>query len=982
MNPRTGRPERVFVNIEAVYPEKDVELSFEELRAMSRGWANRDWRRKQPSPMRLTTGNAQRSPQVLTSSDPVDIENLSQSFHQNLSMIDTSTQSMVGMPDPKPTKQRRVKVREVKQEVQTVKTRLESPSGPKIRRKGSAEPTMTFHSKAATNEIYDMINRPIDTPEPEDTQTGDETDFGDDTYSTAGESTGTGRISTATSEFGDDTLASIPNDQNTGSQPDSVSPWSDFTASKHLPKPDSKSKIKPQHRRIDSDDMTGNLSSSQNPTQTSRIGGSFDTQAIAAIANQDFDDLDTKAIALIAGDSNQTMPRVEEELDEAAVSEDLKTTVGISSPEHVEIHNEPRYIPLPPEDYEPTPFRTYRDPAAVAQNKLPFMTPIVERTESSLASTVYKDADYFDSKTPSRSAHNKYYSPSKLNLDELLISSPQNGSPQSSKRRLSHTGATEEELITSSPQKKPHVSPAKIDKPSFEIYKDTSVEENKAEDVVVKPEPPAAPIQQPPKHCKGPIISDLQCNPCDPALRQQILDSTDPPLSTYEGYDDASSETFNHHAALKVYADKLAKQKPAKFSPRKSQNENKAITKTIAPTLKFKNTSRVYAVKRELGKGAFAPVYLVDSYDSNSTTTRETPVDPTSSVTQRANLEALKSESPPHTLVWEFHILRLLRSRLPPSSRILASIIEAHECHLYHDEAYLVLSYSSQGTLLDLVNLFKADNVRMGKAVEGTGLDEGLCMFFAVELLRTLVTLHESNIIHGDLKADNCLVRFDYGELTQPYDNDGKGGWSAKGLKLIDFGRGIDVSEKVFDHRVKFMADWEAHREECNEVREGRLWKWVVDWYGAAGVIHSLLFGRYMETVPVQHPPPKLVTNTDDEDDALRNAEAECEGDDADDDDGRRLGGEQTIAIHSKKHYKTKEPLKRYWEKELWTQVFGILLNTGSEHNAEIRGREMGRVREMMEAWLEREGERGGRDLRGMVRRGERLVGGGGGLRK
>lgn len=966
MNPRTGRPERVFVKIEAVYPDKDLELSFEELRAMSRGWANRDWRRKQPSPTRVITGNAQRSPQVLTSSDPVDIENLSQNFHQNLSIIDTSTQSMVGMPDPKPTKQRRVKVREVKQEVQTVKTRLESPIGPKIRRKGSAEPTMTFHSKAATNEIYDMINRPIDTPEPEDTQNGDETDFGDDTYSTAGESTGTGRISAATSEFGDDTLASIPNDQNTGSQPDSVSPWSEFTASKHLPKLDSKSKVKPKHRHIDSDDMTGNMSSSQNPTQTSGIGGSFDTQAIAAIANQDFDDLDTKAIALIAGDSSQTMPQVEDEQEAVAVTEDLKISAEISPPEHVEIHNKPRYIPLPPEDYEPTPFRSYRDPAAIAQNKLPFMTPIVERTESSLASTVYKDADYFNSKTPSRSAHNhKYDSPSKLKLEELLMSSPQHGSPQSSKRRLSHTGATEEELITSSPQKKPHVSPVKIDKPSFEIHKDTGVEENETEDVVVKPASPADPTPQPPKPrvSKGPIISDLQCNPCDPALRQQILDSTDPPLSTYEGYDDGSSETFNHHAALKVYADKLAKQKPAKFSPRRSQNENKANTKTIAPTLNFKNTSRVYVVKRELGKGAFAPVYLVDSYDSNSTTTTETPVDPTSSTIQRADLEALKSESPPHTLVWEFHILRLLRSRLPPSSRTLASIIEAHECHLYRDEAYLIVSYSSQGTLLDLVNLFKAENVRMGKAVEGAGLDEGLCMFFAVELLRTLAALHEHNIIHGDLKADNCLVRFDHGELAQQYDRDGKGGWSAKGMKLIDFGRGIDVSEKVFDTRVKFMADWEAHREECNEVREGRLWKWVVDWYGAAGVIHSLLFGRYMETMPVQNTSKIGLGDADD-----------WELVDANGVDASRTG-EPTIAIHSKKHYKIKEPLKRYWEKELWTEVFGVLLNTGSEDSGQIRRSEMGRVKAMMEEWLESEGERGGRDLRGMVRRGERLVG-------
>lgn len=45
-NPRTGKIERVFVNLEAVYPNDNglnEEMSFEELRAKARGWLNRDW---------------------------------------------------------------------------------------------------------------------------------------------------------------------------------------------------------------------------------------------------------------------------------------------------------------------------------------------------------------------------------------------------------------------------------------------------------------------------------------------------------------------------------------------------------------------------------------------------------------------------------------------------------------------------------------------------------------------------------------------------------------------------------------------------------------------------------------------------------------------------------------------------------------------------------------------------------------------------
>lgn len=59
VNPRTGRRERVFVNLEAVYPDyKDPtkEVSFEELRAMHRGWMDKDWR-PQKAPFKKIPGN-------------------------------------------------------------------------------------------------------------------------------------------------------------------------------------------------------------------------------------------------------------------------------------------------------------------------------------------------------------------------------------------------------------------------------------------------------------------------------------------------------------------------------------------------------------------------------------------------------------------------------------------------------------------------------------------------------------------------------------------------------------------------------------------------------------------------------------------------------------------------------------------------------------------------------------------------------------
>ncbi|EXJ64731.1 BUB protein kinase [Cladophialophora yegresii CBS 114405] len=1006
VNPRTGRAERVFVNLEAVYPpDSDLEFSFEELRAMSRGWALKAPRpQKDLSPLKPATGNpvAKSRSKVTKSHEPDDIENLTHSFQQkadlnkepdsSFNVCDVSTQSMVGMPEAGPRessqpvkKERRLKVREVKQETQTVKTRLDSPSGRKLKRKHNpaAEPTMTFHSKAATNEIYDMFNQPLRKPTvaKDDTQSGEDTEFADDDgYSTAGESTGTGRVSAPSSEFGDDTLASIRRGQSqSGSQSESVSSWSEFSVSKDMPRlakdKASSTRTVRRHKQEDpSEEMTENVdSSSQNPTQTSGLMSGFDTQAIAAIADGDFDELDTKAIALMAGDvdadADVPVEGVDDEAATAAVDEvgnDKAVTAGTNEgagktgpprvarthndeslvtptdndfPEQVEIQHKPCFIPLPPVDYEPTPARPYRDPALMAQNKLPFMTPIAERTESSLApSTAFSAPGYFDAKTPSRS---KYDSPSKLGVADLLLSSPQQqaSTPTSAspaKRKHGEVGATEDEVTTSSPHKKPVSKSTELEAPLALSNIDT--------DAVFKAPAPLSTTQattRPPltNIRKGPIIPDLQCNPCDDAVRQQILTAVYPPLSTQKGFYDHSTTTSGRYNTLKSFAEKQMKAK-TKASPRKSQSE-KTLTKAVPPVLKFEGTTRIFAVKRELGEGAFAPVYLVDSYDPGESqeldeNDKENKSPPTFDgiASGRENLEAVKTECPPGTLVWEFHILRTVKQRLGSAARIMQSIVLAHECHLYRDEAFIILQYSPQGTLLDLINAARIDNTKGGKPAEG--VDEVVAMWLAVELLRVLEDLHRVGILHGDLKGDNCLVRFDTSaDLTAPYCPEGNHGWNSRGIKLIDFGRGIDT--RMFKPNAQFIADWDSCPQDCAEIRECRPWKWQIDYHGVAGIMHSLLFGKYMDTVPVP---------------------------------GSSLGPGQ------KKAWKLKESFKRYWEKDVWGDVFATLLNPGCVADGEEMPiqKNLGRVRARMEKWLVDEGERGGRDLRGSLRKMERLV--------
>lgn len=690
---------------------------------------------------------------------------------------------------------------------------------------------MTLHTKAANNDILDIFNQPLKNVQPITSQadSAGESDYEDDDYTSAGESTGTGRIS-GTSEFGDDEqdFKSGVNPEETNVE--SVSPWSDFTKSKHVPNFDLHEDTKSE-------------------------------------ANDDgFVVLDDAAAA--------------EAEDQGVV--DVITPI---SPASRDGPARPKYVPLPPEDYEP-PMQPYRDPAQALQNRLPFMTPIVEKTESSIgALTIREEKDYFNSKTPSRrhgdgsvigeSEHEPLSSP----FEEIINEAKLNGSKAKGLKSV---------------------------EPSASKTGHASTKASGAKD-----DP------------KGPIIKDTQCNPVDDSVRTIILENIESPISSYQGYHDHRPQIFNKTPDMRKYIKALAK------ASSKSTSDKTTTSLSLPPTLQFPaNPNQTYTIKRELGKGAFAPVYLAQTSSEDNTEDH------------LSSQIAIKCEEPPTP--WEFYIMSTLHTRLcPVHPRAATSILEPYALHLFADEAYLLENYRDQGTLLDLVN--------SAKATPAGVLDECVAMFFAIELLRTMEAMHDVGILHGDLKADNCLVRLSpsHEDLDSQYRANGAGGWSHKGLVLIDFGRGIDM--RAFRENVQFVADWKTGKADCAEMRELRPWTYQVDYWGAAGVIHSLLFGKYIEDVCVDAP-------------------------------AAGIAAEQTIGIGAAgKKYKLKEPLKRYWQTALWSSLFETLLNpmafVGEEEEGKMPVRKrLGEVRGSMEGWLE--GEGGRRGVRGLVRRCEEWVGG------
>lgn len=125
INPRTGRRERVFVDLESVYPDyRDPahEVSFEELRAIKRGWMGKNWR-SQKEPLQQISGNASgHEVQSEKSKASSPDEDLPAQLHQKVSSDEPHAQShdQDGVHEGKAGKARRLKVK-VKGETQTGK---------------------------------------------------------------------------------------------------------------------------------------------------------------------------------------------------------------------------------------------------------------------------------------------------------------------------------------------------------------------------------------------------------------------------------------------------------------------------------------------------------------------------------------------------------------------------------------------------------------------------------------------------------------------------------------------------------------------------------------------------------------------------------------------------------------------------------------------------------------------------------------------
>ncbi|XP_010272398.1 PREDICTED: mitotic checkpoint serine/threonine-protein kinase BUB1 [Nelumbo nucifera] len=309
---------------------------------------------------------------------------------------------------------------------------------------------------------------------------------------------------------------------------------------------------------------------------------------------------------------------------------------------------------------------------------------------------------------------------------------------------------------------------------------------------------------------------------------KDLVRKINPQMSKYNGY----------HLSTKTYPGKVP------LSSLQNSSRNKII----------EIGGKKYQIKGCAGQGGFAQVFKA-YVNSNPD-----------------EVVALKIQKPPFP--WEFYMYRQLDKRITDEERL--SFGFSHKVHIYSDYSILVCDYLSHGTLQDAINSY---------LVVGQNMEEVLCIYYTIEMLHMLETLHSVNIIHGDFKPDNLLMRYSSDDLTEDGFRNRTGPWRNQGLCLVDWGRGIDLS--LFPEGTEFQGDCRTSGFRCAEMQENRPWKFQVDTYGLCVIVHMMLHGTYMAIEKKVSP------------------------------DGTYL-------------YQPKSSLRRYWNVDLWRSLFSKLLNHSS----------------------------------------------------
>ncbi|KAL4135310.1 hypothetical protein QTP88_006926 [Uroleucon formosanum] len=211
----------------------------------------------------------------------------------------------------------------------------------------------------------------------------------------------------------------------------------------------------------------------------------------------------------------------------------------------------------------------------------------------------------------------------------------------------------------------------------------------------------------------------------------------------------------------------------------------------------------------EIGKGSYARVVKVRPDGEN------------------AIEKALKVQKP--ACAWEWYISKEVQHRLKDPEKV-SYFINMDQMYVFKNGSIISMEFATHGTLLSVILAYK---MAMNRSIPIT-----VGALLVLQVTSALKYLHQCQIIHGDLKPDNVIVK----SLPTQCDH--------TCVQLIDFGRSIDMTlfppDTTFTHTVK-TADFI-----CHEMREKLPWTYQTDYFGLAGIIYMVLMSDYMKTQKIR----------------------------------------------------------------------------------------------------------------------------------
>ena len=136
-------------------------------------------------------------------------------------------------------------------------------------------------------------------------------------------------------------------------------------------------------------------------------------------------------------------------------------------------------------------------------------------------------------------------------------------------------------------------------------------------------------------------------------------------------------------------------------------------------------------------------------------------------------------------------------------------------------------------------------------------------------------------------------------------------------IMLVDFGRAVDMEDHCTQGQdarsIMFRGDACLDEMKCVAMRSGNPWSYDIDTFGVLACAHVMLYGSHIKLKKDRNSRWSLVNS-----------------------------------------------FKRYWQRDLWTKVFGTLLNLDEESGAAIgsRARSLRSLREEITAYTEKESDK------------------------